>query len=247
MTLIGAWIEQDHAFLWADTESYGANGTAVEGQPAGHILKLVHNRRAGVAAALAGTVAGCRRLKNAVDFVDSFDEFIDGISNYLRAERQHLIKDLDPALPAWVVIAAGWSRRFGRMVGVTWDSRTDFAAEQLMRGRAHPHVDSFYTLDPSDPAEVVSLAQAQMREVQRAVPMAGQGTLTVATIRRDDVTVALVDIPSGRPLRAFPEKNLADGVLSMRASAGDGPRCPSRDSQREPAAEPRSSAAGTSP
>jgi len=77
--------------------------------------------------------------------------------------------------------------------------------------------------------------------------MAGQGTLTVATIRRDDVTVALFDIPSGRPLRAFPEKNLADGVLSMRASAGDGPRCPSRDSQREPAAEPRSSAAGTSP
>jgi len=249
VTLLGTWVDEARALLWCDSETYGAKGTAIEGQPAGHVLKLAVNRKAGVAAALAGNVAGTRRMRNAVEFVNSFDEFSDGIATYLKAERRELSGEFGEYaddLPGWTCVAAGWSRRCGRMVGMAWSSSQGRPIAERTFGYALPYVDGFYTLHPNEPADILSLAQSQMREVRKIMPSAGEGTLTIATVRRDDITVALFDIPSGRPLSALPE-NLADGVLSMRASAGDGPRCPSRDSQREPAAEPRSSAAGTSP
>src|SRR5271170_4467494 len=109
MTLIGASIEQNFAYVWADTEFYLSKDVEpkpgeIPGQPVGHHLKLYINKR-GFAAAGAGTADGNKCIKAAAEFASTFDEFIPGLAALLQDQAGW--RDA----PKWKCIAAGWSSR----------------------------------------------------------------------------------------------------------------------------------------
>lgn len=202
--IIGAWIEQNAAYVWADTEFYlsphvepGPGETP--GQPLGHHLKLFVNERAWFAATGTGTLTGNRLIKAAAEFATSFDEFISGLPNLLKDQAGWLAGS-----PPWTCIAAGWSRRIGRILGVLFEA-PHFRPQYSAQGFARPYRREFEALYPGDAADVLSLAQAQMRLIQKSHPLAGAGSLIVAKVKRDEISLNAFDLSTGQRLSTLPD------------------------------------------
>ena len=207
MTLIGAWVDQHSAFLWADTEFYLRSDAEpspheIPGMPLGHNRKLFLNELAGVAAVGAGDLGGNRHIKAAVDFADSFDALAVGLPAYLKQAANWRFEAVAEH-PDWICIAAGWSRRLGRILSAKFDAPR-CEAQYSAVGFAQPYLSEFEGLFPSDPADILGLAQSQMRVIKDSHPLAGTGSLLVAQIRREGIAVTAFDLPSGRCLPGIP-------------------------------------------
>ena len=166
--------QQNAAYVWADTEFYlsphvepGPGETP--GQPLGHHLKLFVNERAGFAAAGAGTLVGNRLIKAAAEFATSFDEFISGLPNLLKDQAGWLAGS-----PPWTCIAAGWSRRIGRILGVLFEA-PHFRPQYSAQGFARPYRREFEALYPGDAADVPASCASADAPHSKKPPASGRG------------------------------------------------------------------------
>lgn len=191
MTLIGAWLKPDAALVWADTEFYLnpdlARPGELPGQPLGHTQKIFTNQSAGFAAAAAGNGIDNKCVAAATEFAATFDEFVPGLQNLLN----------DQSCKG-TYIAAGWSRRIGRFLSVLFEPPT-FRPQYSANGFARPHVRALDALFLAEPSDIVGIAQAQMAMVRHHLPLAGEGWLTVAQVRRDSVDATTFDLATGQP------------------------------------------------
>ena len=204
MTLIGVWADQDRAMCWADTEGHLRDKfTRRIVASTGHHMKLAFNERAIVAAAGAGDAGGNRRIAEAVDFAQSFDEFCFGLPRLWNDCAVDRI-DAHCEWPDWICVAAGFSQRLRCMVGAMFSAADKFVVK-IGKSFMMPHVTMGSDLiNLVGPADLVPVAQKQMNVLQHSNPLAGGGTLTIAEIRRGSVSTAAFDIPSGAPLAALP-------------------------------------------
>jgi hypothetical protein len=176
MTLIGFWLVNDErALVWADTEHYLRNG-APNGE---HNLKLAINRLTGVVGTHAGDTFGYQLLADAITAGPGIDILISKLRPAVCS-----FADNGPQewTQKWTFCVAGWSTGTGKMHGIRLRADDDFRGEWLHHFAA-PHVRGFETLNPREPEGLLTFARAQMREIQKQVPLAGDGSLTVADIR----------------------------------------------------------------
>ena len=211
MTLIGTWVELDRAWIWADTEFYWrsdeerADKRHLAGRPLGHQLKIEINERSRIAAAGAGDAGGNERIAEACAHADLFDHLMDGCPAFLEGYARNRVEYFGER-PGWICVTAGWSRRFGRMMGAVLQDRSRYLPIYTPRFSS-PELDEFGTLNPNEAADILSYAQAQMRRVKEWYPLAGAGWVTVAEVRRDRVAVTSFDLVTGKSspsLPAFP-------------------------------------------
>jgi hypothetical protein len=82
-------------------------------------------------------------------------------------------------------LAAGWSRRLGRLVAYQFLAADEYAIPRPVCAVSVPYVSEVESLDPTEPADLVGLAQAQFQKIPEAVG----GTLMVAEIRPRSITL----------------------------------------------------------
>lgn len=175
MTMIGAICSADRAFLWADTEIY------LDDQPCGHRAKIAVNEKARTVACAAGDTLLLDVLFEAVERVVDHDELITALPGFAARNwwRPRRIKYTTGPR----VLAVGWSRQLGRLAG--HEFLADDFRPRVFRAAATPYVPEIEGIYPGEPADLLGLAQAQMREVQKVMPLAGGGKVTLAEISRD--------------------------------------------------------------
>ena len=216
MTLIGAWsVNPETAFIWADTEHYRNQ------EPAGHGIKLAINQQSGVVGAHTGDTFGAAAIASAVRFAGSFDELLIGLPVMARraaAETLELPRFAD-SVALWLFIAVGWSRKLSRLVGVTLEAKTGFVPNYFTRCVARPYVFGLESLHPNEPADIIGFAQDQMRWVQKKLPAAGEGTVTIARVRRGDISVTPFDLPTCTQLSTIP-RHLAGELMGSDPADG---------------------------
>lgn len=194
MTLIGIWIERDHAFAWADSESYD------DKKPAGHVLKLAVNERMMVAGVASGQIFTMSAIKQAVAQAANFDELVDRLPTHLRMHRNFW----EATKGIWTCATVGWSRRFGRLIGAFFRTQSNYEAT-FVTSFSMPYVRGLKDLYPGDASDVFSFARTQMTEVQREVPLAGDGLVTVARISRSAIETVHFDLATGRRHAGMPD------------------------------------------
>lgn len=197
MTIVGAICSADRAFLWADTEMYR------DDQPCGHRTKIAVSEEGRVVACAAGDELLLDVLFDAIGRVVDYDELITALPgfaarNWWRSRR--IEYTTGPR-----VLAVGWSRRLGRLAG--YEFLADDFRPRGFRAAATPYVPEIEGIYPGEPADLLGLAQAQMREVQKVMPSAGGGTLMVADVRPRSITLHDFDFDATRLLR---RRSLAD-------------------------------------
>jgi hypothetical protein len=233
MTIIGAWIvDQATAFIWADSEVYR------DKKVIDHQLKLAINTASGVAGTHAGRTIASDALQNGVDFASSFDELLIGLPVLLRdvASTVGYLPDVDNTdpkygpiieialeVPRWLTLAVGWSRRMSRMMGVTLQAERSFFAPKYFTGHvSSPIALDFASMHPKEPADIIGYAQAQARELRKSTGIDAMGTLTVAHVRRNGISVTPFDLQWGSQL-ALPNDLAGKGC---RVFAGEhNPAC----------------------
>jgi hypothetical protein len=188
MTIIGvsAAPSGNRAFLWADSEVY------VKGRPVGHRKKVLTNSRAGVAAALTGTMYGLNVLGEFVLDCSSFDDLLSDLPAHLWEARC----EFDDYTSGWSVVAAGRCRSGWIAAAILSVRENDVKAERV-QSFTYPFV-PMIRLDTV--ASICTVAEYQMSELRKSWPLAGAGRLTVAALERDEIiTVAEVgDFHDGR-------------------------------------------------
>ena len=195
MTLIGIWAESDRAFAWADSECYDAAGV-----PSRHLQKIAVNDHA-----CAAVVAmGCKLMSDiaaeAMAATVVFDLFIVDLPRFARRDWYPI-----DAVPRAGALAVGWSRELRRMVGFCFDSRENFRPKRVFTAEGFPYISGIEALHPTEPGDILGFAQGQMREIQKLYPAAGTGIVTVAEIRRRNVTVISFDLVTGRASQSLPD------------------------------------------
>lgn len=218
MTLIGIWTECDRAFIWADTESYRKDEEDRCPRLNGHSLKITINERAEVAAVGAGTLFGNKLIGEATMFANSFDHLIEGLPRYLNSAVRDWELDY---VPNWICAAAGWSRRFGRMMGAVLRNTSGEYRAAITPHYAMPELPEFMMLHPTAPADILGYGQSQMRRVQQYIPIAGAGMVMIAEIRRHNVAVTSFDLMTGRASQSLPNLPPMNSAKTAPSFAGE--------------------------
>jgi hypothetical protein len=209
VTLMGAWLSGgERAFAWADSETADRDtGVTIE-----YAEKLIVNRHSKVVGMHAGDRGGAAVLSSAIACGASFDEMLIGLPAMVRdkVDDRREVGMLE-SVKWWVFGIVGWSQRFRMMMVAQLEAHDEFTPRLIPTGFAVPHLDEFRSLHPGEPADIVGLAQGQMRNLKNDFPrLSGDGWVDIADIRRDVITVARFDLASGR------QEGLASFAEGMR-------------------------------
>lgn len=165
----------DCAWAWADTEIYAS------GEPSGHQPKVFVNSPAALVGIGTGRYGLLLALEAAVRDANSFDQAADAAPAAICDTWAALVRWLEPRpSDAWQRFAlVGYSEKLGRLVGVTFGTN---------RGPATIGTHwSSPTIEPhrvTDEHSVIAAVTEQMLRVQRDIPGAGAGSITLATVTR---------------------------------------------------------------
>ena len=202
MTIMGMHCRADRAMAWVDSETFQ------NGCPAGFIEKLAVNHRARIIGIGAGRAMIAAAADDAALKAGSLDALIVDLPSVLRRAVVDVSTHSQSA-PRCTYSLVGWSRRFGRLVCHRFDEPA-YAAE-LVSTITLPHLDEVLAMGPEQPEDIIGVAQQQLAELRRRLPEATGGTLSIALMTRDQITVRKLDIltlntprPDGDVLRTMP-------------------------------------------
>jgi hypothetical protein len=201
MTLIGIWADRDRAFCWADTEgALRHRDTRRYGRSSGQGFKLAVNEIARLAAAGAGNAVSNAYIAQTVSEARSFDDFCSQIPDLLRENAIASNRRAD-----WICAAAGYSRRFGRMMGAVCKADSDFALS-FSYGFTAPRVAQGWAVSVTGPLDLLPIAKQQQQIIAEwGYPFAGGNKLIVADLNRDGVSCVAFDLAVGFQLAKVPE------------------------------------------
>lgn len=241
MTCIGFAITgPDHAVAWCDSEVYGPAAA-----PSGHACKMAVSPFGAIVGIGTGYVAMLAEAAEVIGRALTFDEVVECLPLRLaRASRTFVELHTAWSSNMWqAYAAAGFSRRFGRIVGATFDSRDDFRANVPCRSFAAPTAEIG---DVDDEHEVIAAVRAQMLELQRQNPRAGAGVVIRAEITPRAVTCGpIFDLAHGTLLGRVVDPTEMSAARRSSLTRAPGPLAGVRREQRVPAgAELRHAVAG---
>jgi hypothetical protein len=173
MTLIGIWIDGDRGLAWSDSEVYNASGW-----PTGHRDKMAVNHNVGAVVVACGDTLLCDIGQEAVAATASFDQLIVSLPAQAR-------RDWYP--PKWGdrggrLLAIGYSKASGRIEGYEYFAADDFLIRQVTSKALSP-----YVREIESSRDLRDVAKSQMAQVQKTIPDAGGGRVTLAEIERGGV------------------------------------------------------------
>lgn len=197
MTCVGFVVTgPGRAVAWCDSEVYGP-----EGAPSGHAVKMAVNPFGAIVGVGTGYVAMLTEAAEAIGRALTFDEAAECLPQRLARASRNFV-ELHTARSSNMrqcYAVAGFSRRFGRIVGATFDGRDDFRANWPCRSFAAPMADIG---DVEDECEVIAAVRTQMQALQRHNPKAGAGVIVRAEITPRSVTCGpIFDLAQGTLLR----------------------------------------------
>jgi hypothetical protein len=193
-------IDPEHALVWADTEVF------LDDQPDRHACKVGINKLAGVVTVGTGCLALVRAAADALGRYSSFDQASLELPVELRRAEQDFDMEIAARAPLGLQAQAmvGRSGRYGRIVGVIFRGRDNFAPALPARSFLAPEIDDSGEIDGE--AAVIAAAQRQLYILQRQIPSATGGLLVIAEIGPDGVRCRpAFDFVAGRLLRQVPE------------------------------------------
>jgi SAM-dependent methyltransferase len=183
MTLIGIWLRApDHAFAWADSETYRS------GDPCGHRMKMVLSDRAGIVAVAAGDTLLIDLLAHVVDQVESLDDLADKLPRAARADWNPPAHLRVKGAPCARVLAVGCGP-WRTLAAYRFVADGGFAPQSVSGFELSPYVRAIERCNPRQPRDLLPIAHLQMVEVQKILPDAGAGSLTVAELRGRSITL----------------------------------------------------------
>jgi hypothetical protein len=194
-----AAIDLRRALVWCDSEVYR------EGEPSGEACKIAVNAFANIVGTGTGSLLMLAEAAATIQGSATVDDAVVRLPGALRAVHRAAAPSVAArammALAAFVVV--GRSPRFGRVVGWVLPAERDFLPA-LISAWCCPAVDAANVLDEHG---ALAAAQAQLAELRRSLPNATGGTLMVATIDGDRITVGRAfDLATGlRPSRRLAE------------------------------------------
>jgi hypothetical protein len=196
MTCIGfEVVSPGRALAWCDSEVFA------EDVPTGDRVKLAVNSLAACVIVGTGRWGPFRDVADKLLSYQTFDEAIAALPQVMRRACQDFAA-LEIAarapLRSQLFAAVGFSRRYGRIFGGTFNLADDFEPIFPQNSFMSPDIDSGLVLDEHS---TISAAHNQLAELQASLPMATGGALTLAEITPASVRCGpIFDFRAGKML-----------------------------------------------
>lgn len=191
-----------HAIAWANVEVYS------NGAPDGRHCKLSINAMAGAIGIGSGRLGVLRHLQELTISGTSFDRIAALVPGALStaASDFEAAQAFAPGPTGAALI--GWSEKFGRIVGATFQSSSNFAVIAPVRSWRSPAVTG--SIDSVD--DIPIIADRQLDAIRAEIPGATGGCLVIAELRGARITTKLYSFQTGGPL----DRPSADNSASVR-------------------------------
>lgn len=192
MTILGVHaISAGRAIVWADSELY------YRGLPTGECEKIVVNRYLGLVGVGSGRDVALRLVDEHVSAANSLDLLLERLPAVLRRVPWRFPGG--ERMNADYVVCA-FDHRVRRVVAFAYSSADGFSP-RAVRGFVVPDTRGGPYAETAD--DCISVAQDQLSAMQRQMPAATGGVLTMATITADGVDKrAIFDFRRACMLRA---------------------------------------------
>jgi hypothetical protein len=204
--LIGAWLASpDRAYAWADSEVYSHGWF-----PDNHVEKLVVNKDIRAAVVTCGDTWLLELAKEATEHASSFDNLAERLLPRLAA-REWTPHKLNPQDGGF--LAVGYSRLYSEICGYQIRYKEGFVPRKISLGLAWPHVREMHNVRAA--SDIAAVARAQMGEIEKDLPRAGGGRVTLAEISVGSIAQRII-VDFDREARVRRTVELERMSLAMR-------------------------------
>jgi hypothetical protein len=198
VTVLGFHVEAPHrAFAWCDSEVF-----AEEDVPTGDKLKLAVNSLAACVIVGTGRWGPFRDVADDLLLYQTFDEAIAALPQAMRrASRAFSALEIAARAPlrSQLFAAVGFSHRYGRIVGASFNLADDFEPIFPRNSLTSPDINgAAHVLDEHS---AISAAHNQLAELKASLPAATGGALVLAEVTPGGVRCGpIFDFRAGKML-----------------------------------------------